>query len=226
MNVTPARGTVASPGRLLAWTALVGTITLLNFAGNLFAEDEDSGEPLYRYSTAVLSGIAFAVMLAIVLWIAGRERRAVLALRRPRSWPSAIGAGVLLIIAVFVLVAALSPVLDPGEEQGLLPEKWNSDYAPQFALNALVVALVAPVVEELAYRGLGFSLLERFGRAWAIGVTGVAFALSHGLFEALPAFTAFGCGLAYMRYRFASVYPAIATHAAFNTMGLVVVLAR
>ena len=85
----------------------------------------------------------------------------------------------------------------------------------------MIVAGVAPVVEEVTFRGLGFRLLERFGQPIAIGVSAFAFALAHGLVEAFPVIFAFGLGLGYLRSRTESIYPCIALHAVFNLMQLV-----
>ena len=37
-----------------------------------------------------------------------------------------------------------------------MPDAWDSSRAAPFLANALVVVLVAPFVEELLYRGLGY----------------------------------------------------------------------
>jgi membrane protease YdiL (CAAX protease family) len=129
---------------------------------------------------------------------------------------------VLVLVGVFVLSGLLSPLLHPGEEQGLVPKTWHADRAAPFIANFLVVALVAPVVEELTFRGLGYRLLEPFGRWVAIVGVGVAFGLAHGLVEALPILAAFGSGLAYLRMRTGSVYPAMIVHASFNSLVLIV----
>ena len=116
------------------------------------------------------------------------------------------------------LVAWGALVGDPGEEQGLTPDDWDGSRAFAFAGNLAVVGIAAPVVEELLFRGLGFSLLERYGRWPAILAIGIAFALWHGLVLALPLLFAFGAGLAYMRSRTGSVYPGIVFHALFNAL--------
>jgi uncharacterized protein len=87
------------------------------------------------------------------------------------------------------------------------------------------VAGIAPVVEELTYRGLGFSLLRPYGLASAIIGVGLAFGLAHGLIEALPILSLFGMGLAWLRERTNSIYPPILVHAAFNGVALTVSVA-
>lgn len=208
-----------SDGRLVAWIALVGTLSLLNFVGNAGADPPD--DFVYLWSSVALALVQFALMLGLVLAIAGRtDTRAMLGLQRPASWPRALGLGLGLVVLVFVVAAASSPLLQPGEEQGLVPEGWDGSRVPQFAANFLVIAFFVPLVEELLFRGVGYTLLLRFGQAAAIVGIGVAFALIHGILEGLPIFFVFGAGLAYLRQRSGSVLPCIAVHGAFNAFSL------
>ncbi len=85
--------------------------------------------------------------------------------------------------------------------------------------------LAAPIVEELTFRGAGYTLLERYGRPLAIVAVGLLFGLAHGLVDALPLLAAFGMGLAYLRARTASVYPGMLLHALFNGVTLIVAVA-
>jgi len=113
-----------------------------------------------------------------VVLIAGRGNlRELLALRRPTSWWRAGLSGVLVVVGTGLLLVLL-PFLQTSEEQGL-EVGWDPDRALPFVLNAAIIVLVSPIIEELTYRGLGFTLLERFGQGWAIALTGLTFALSH-----------------------------------------------
>jgi hypothetical protein len=78
-----------------------------------------------------------------------------------------------------------------------------------------------PFVEELTFRGLGFSLLSRFGTLPAILLVGLLFGLSHGLFVSLPILVVFGCALAWVRSRTDSVYPGMVLHGTFNLIALI-----
>jgi CAAX protease family protein len=213
-----------SDTRLVAWLTIVGLLAVTNFIGN--AESNPPEDFVYLWSSAVSQAIYLVVLLAIVLAIAGRDRtRDVLALRRPRSWSRALGLGLALIVAVYLFVAILSPLLNPGEDQGLAPSGWDSSRAPQFVANFIVIACLVPIVEELMFRGLGFSLLERFGEWVAILGVGVLFAAVHGIAAGLPVFTLFGAGLAYIRSRSTSVLPCMVVHGTFNAISLVLAVA-
>jgi membrane protease YdiL (CAAX protease family) len=226
MDVTAPRQRALGTGRLVGWAALVLALAALNYAGNLAGDEDAPDDFVYRWSSAVAALVQFGIMLGLVLWIAGGSAaRRVLALRRPTSWKLALGLGVALLVAVYVVLLALSPLLQPGEEQGLVPDDWDSSRVAQFAANAAVIVLLAPLVEELLYRGLGVTLLLRYGRWVAIAVIGLAFAAGHGLVEAIPVFLVFGAGLAYLRLRTDSVYPPLAVHSVFNGIALAGALA-
>jgi membrane protease YdiL (CAAX protease family) len=187
-----------------------------------------SGKPpkdlLYRWSTVVGNLVQFAIIAAIVYGIAGAagERRRVLALRRPTSWRTALGVGVGIGVGMYVLTIVLGPILHPDREQGVTPDTWEPKHAAAYVVNGIVVAVVAPIVEELTFRGLGYSLLARYGRWTAIIGTGLAFGLAHGLVNAFPFLAAFGIGLAYLRSRVDSVYPGMIVHGLFNAIALTV----
>ena len=83
-----------------------------------------------------------------------------------------------------------------------------------------MIAVVAPLVEELTFRGLGFAVLARYGAVAAIVVTAVAFAAAHGLVEGFPALFVFGLAIATLRWRTRSVYPGMLFHACFNGVAL------
>jgi membrane protease YdiL (CAAX protease family) len=187
-----------------------------------------SGKPpkdlLYRWSTVVGNLVQFAIIAAIVYGIAGAagERRRVLALRRPTSWRTALAVGVGIGVGMYVLTIVLGPILHPDREQGVTPDTWEPKHAAAYVVNGIVVAVVAPIVEELTFRGLGYSLLARYGRWTAIIGTGLAFGLAHGLVNAFPFLAAFGIGLAYLRSRVDSVYPGMIVHGLFNAIALTV----
>jgi membrane protease YdiL (CAAX protease family) len=187
-----------------------------------------SGKPpkdlLYKWSTAAGTLFQFAIIAAIIYGIAGlsHDRRGVFALRRPTSWRTAIKIGIGVGIGIFILTLILTPLLEPGREQGVTPDTWQPEHAAAYIANGVVIVMVAPIVEELTFRGLGYSLLARYGRWVAVIGTGLAFALAHGLVDAFPLLAAFGFGLAYLRSRVDSVYPGMIVHGLFNAVALTV----
>jgi membrane protease YdiL (CAAX protease family) len=216
-----------SRGRLVAWTSLVGAIAALNYAARISGASgatSNANNEFYSYSTFAGGLVLYAIWLGVVLWIAA-PRWDLLTLRRPRSWPRAAGLAVGAVIAIYILegIVSLIPLPEsPGKEQGLAPTHWEPAHAGAFAANFALFALVAPLVEELTFRGLGQSLLSFLGRWQSVLLVGLAFGLAHGLVEALLVLVPFGVALAWLRDRTTSVYPGIIVHGLFNGIALVV----
>jgi uncharacterized protein len=208
---------------LALWSSFVVAFTTLSYSLR-FTEGKPPKDLLYKWSTVVGNLIQFAIIGAIVYGIAGLagERRSVFALRRPSSWRTALWIGIAIGIGMLVLGVILGPLLNPGREQGVTPDTWQPQHIWAYIANGIVIAVVAPIVEELTFRGLGYSLLARYGRWTAIVVIGLAFALAHGLVNAFPLLAAFGIGLAYLRSRVDSVYPGMIVHGLFNAVALTV----
>jgi membrane protease YdiL (CAAX protease family) len=205
---------------------LVGVVSALAWAGNL-ASGTPPRDAVYKYSTAISELVLFALIFVIVLWIArGMPPRDAFALRRPRHAWQAVGLAFIALVAIAVTAASLEPVIHAGREQGLTPVRWEPSHAGAFAANLVALALVGPVVEELTFRGLGFTLLRQFGEWTAVFAVGVAFALWHGLVAGLPVLFVFGAALAFVRSRTGSIYPCIAVHALFNTVALLGAVTR
>lgn len=208
------------PGRLIAWLSFVLVIAAIGYAGQA-ADSEVPDDFVYRYSAAILGVVQFAIFFGVLLLIAiGAPKRELFGLRRPASWPRAIGYMAAALGVIWALSLALSPFLDAGEEQGLVPEEWDPDRLGAFLAFAAVATFAAPIVEELTFRGLGFALLEPYGKWTAILGTGILFGLWHGLIVALPVLAAFGVLLGWLRWRTGSVYPSILLHAIFNGIAI------
>jgi membrane protease YdiL (CAAX protease family) len=188
--------------------------------GSRAASGKPDPDVLYHWSTAIGGFVQDAVVLAVVLAIAGWGT-GLLALRRPRSYRRAAALLGGAIVAIYIFETAYSAVVHPGNEQGLTPDRWEPHHAAAYVANAIVICTWVPFVEELTFRGLGYSLLERFGTRTAIVAVGLVFGLAHGLVLSLPVIVAFGCVLAWVRARTGSVLPGMLLHGTFNLIALV-----
>jgi membrane protease YdiL (CAAX protease family) len=208
--------------RLVGWAILVTALAAISYAATLADTGDTPDDLLYRGSSAIGALIQYGIILCIVLAIARGIAPATLGLVRPGSWAAAAGRVASALVAIFVIGAVLNVFLEAGKEQGLVPNGWDSSRAAPFVANFVVVAGVAPFVEELTYRGLGFAAVrDAFGNGAAVVVTALAFGLAHGLFVALPVLTIFGLILAWVRLKTGSIYPTIALHALFNGIALI-----
>lgn len=210
------------PGRLVVWLALVLLLTTLNYVA-YFAGEDPPDDVAYRYSSSIAALVQFTVMFGILLLIArGLPFQDAFGLRAPKSWGRALGLVPLTLLAIWIASAVYAQFLDAGEEQGLVPEGWDSNRAGAFAAYFVSVALLAPIVEELMYRGLRFTLLAPYGTWIAILVTGLLFGAAHGLVLGFPILSLFGILLGWLRSKTGSVYPCMFVHAIFNATALIV----
>ena len=226
--VTAAR----RPGRLAAWLAFVLALTALNYLGRFATDDETTNDIAYQWTSSIAVVIQFGLMLGVLLLIGiGLPKRELFAMRRPRSWKRAIGLAVVALVAIYMVSLAYTGLLsllgdfDPTEEQGLVPDEWDSSRAAPFVAFFLAVTILAPVVEELTYRGVGFSLFAPYGVGLAIVSTGVLFGVTHGLLVGLPVLAFFGIAVGWLRARTDSVYPGMLLHSTFNAVALLVSVA-
>jgi membrane protease YdiL (CAAX protease family) len=211
--------------RLACWVALVAAIAALNYQARFSGggASTSSRDAVYSYSTFANGMVVYAFWLGLVLAIAV-DRWDLLALRPPQSWRRAASLAVTAVVAIYVLEAIVSLVplpQSPGKEQGLTPTHWESAHAGAFAANLVLFAVVAPIVEELTFRGVGQSLLSFVGRWPSFLLVGIAFGVAHGLVEALLVLVPFGIALAWLRDRTKSVVPGMVVHALFNAIALI-----
>jgi len=206
--------------RLVAWLVFAFALAGLAYAARIGGASTPD-DLAYRWSSSVAALLQYGIMLGILLaFTIGLDRREAFALRRPASWPRAIGLAAASIAAIWAASAVLSQFLDATDEQGLVPKGWDSSRWAPFVAFFVVVTFVAPVVEELTYRGLGFTLISPSGVWLAIVSTGLLFGAAHGLVEGFPVLAFFGIVIGWLRSRTNSVYPGMLLHGTFNGVAL------
>ena len=226
--MSEAAASARHPGRLTAWLGFVLALTALNYAGR-FASEDTPNDIAYQWASSIGVVVQFGLMLGILMLITkGLPKRELFALRRPQSWKRALGLAFASLVAIYAVSLAYTGFLslvgdfDATEEQGLVPDEWDPSRAAPFIAFFLAVTLLAPIVEELTYRGLGFSLFQPYGVLLAIAATGLLFGLTHGLLIGLPVLAFFGFVVGWLRARADSVYPGMLLHATFNGVALLV----
>ena len=87
---------------------------------------------------------------------------------------------------------------------------------------AVLICVLAPVVEEFFFRGFMFTVLaRRMGVVWAMIVDGIVFGIGHAAgaeIIQLLALGAFGMGLCLLYWRTQSIIPCMALHALNNSI--------
>lgn len=85
-----------------------------------------------------------------------------------------------------------------------------------FLLSLLATAVVPPLVEEFACRGLILGSLRKYGDGFAVLISSVLFGLMHGNFEQMPFAFMVGLVLGFIVVKTDSLWIAVAVHAANN----------
>jgi hypothetical protein len=94
-------------------------------------------------------------------------------------------------------------------------------------LLVLIVAIGAPIVEEVFFRGLlQRSLLRRVGPILAVAGSGLFFGLTHFELLQLPALVGFGVVLGVLAFRSGRLGPGIFAHLSFNAVTVAILLAK
>lgn len=179
--------------------------------------------PGLAIADTVVQDIAF--VLAAV-YCAQMGRRAVrswqFGLRPPgRGWWKA-SRSILALIAVFFLLSVVWSALFKPEEEKLLEQLGSNEGAALLILSAGLTCVIAPICEELLFRGYIFTALRNWrGTLPAALITGLLFGGVHvGSAPALDLVPLAGLGFGLcLLYRYTgSLYPSIAAHSLNNSI--------
>lgn len=102
----------------------------------------------------------------------------------------------------------------PQEVVQLLKDSWDPALLASLALSAVVVA---PIAEEIIFRGYIFRVTREYTGFWAGALfSGILFGVIHFNVLGLPVLAIFGVMLAFIYEKTKSIWAPIACHAAFN----------
>ncbi len=128
----------------------------------------------------------------------------------------------------------MRPLLGRPDVTGPVEELIQSARGVSLVVLVLFVAVGAPVVEELFFRGLLLrSIQRRMGTVWAVGLSSVVFGLAHpqdlspaGQTLVMVTLMVFGAVLGALAVRTGRLGPPIVAHAAFNAWTVAFLLLR
>ncbi len=230
--------TVVFPRALAAWAVawvigggILGALVLSALGGG-------SGEPLTPIRLAAVALVSWLALLGAVVAVARSEGV---------GWLGAVGLGTVPRFRIGDLLAVVAGII---AQTVLIPAVylplravWPDAFAPDrlsdtardlvdaadgagIVLLIVVVAVGAPLVEEIVYRGLlQRSLAARVGGPSAILLVSGLFALIHLRWVELPGLFVAGLLFGLCLHRTGRLGTAILAHAAFNLTGLIAVFA-
>ena len=167
--------------------------------------------------------VAFVVAAVYCAKLGGRVvRHWQFGLRAPAiGWWRAFGLAVLLLVVFLVLSAVWSEVFKPSKEK-LLEQLGTNEGTALLILSAALTCVVAPICEELLFRGYIFTALRNWrGTLPAAIITGLVFGGIHaGSAPVVYLAPLAGLGFALcLLYRYTgSLYPSIFAHSLNNSL--------
>lgn len=129
------------------------------------------------------------------------------------------------LLGLWLYLQALAALGSPVMPQELLQRLAADGLQSATAVRAVVLAvLLAPVVEELLFRGYFYTALRsRLAAAVALPLTAALFGLAHGMAYALPV-AVLGYWFGRLREQHGALLPAVFAHALHNGCTVVLVL--
>jgi uncharacterized protein len=139
------------------------------------------------------------------------------------SWPL-IGSILLLPVAFHLFSALVGTVLPPPTEYADSLQSLLFTPGPLLWVSWGTLVIVAPVFEELFFRGVLLDYFEHSHLKKALLLQALVFALLHSSLELLPQLFLLGLALGWLRKQSASLWPGIIAHAIINLSALLMLL--
>lgn len=204
--------------QMAAAGATVQILSRVKGVGEAAALEALRGDPLVAVPVQVL---AWLPSLAFIAYIVTRRYGRSLAdglawARLPRPVTTYVRTGVLLAIGSTLLAIAFNDPGHPNPMQELFSRREDLWLLATFGI------LVAPLIEEIVFRGFLYGALEhRHNSAVALAASTVVFAFLHGSqygwqWAPLAVLVAIGCALGVVRMHTGSTKASTIVHAAYN----------
>jgi membrane protease YdiL (CAAX protease family) len=205
--------------------AVVGA-TVVALVAELLGFDVDAGDPPpgVTIGGVVIQDIALiASPFVLARATAGRPRPVQFGLRRV-----GVGLAVRWTLAAwfaFFLISALWAAALNIDENDDLPQELGADESTlALIVVSVLVTIIAPIAEELFFRGFMFTALRRaWGLVPAVLATGIAFGAVHlgsSEIEFIVPLAVFGAVLCLLYWKTGSLVPSIVLHALNNSVAL------
>jgi uncharacterized protein len=200
--------------------ASIAYAVIAGVAGLSADEADDVPGPVLG-ATFIQDGLLIGGAVLVVQVAVKQGAAAALGLRLTRLWP-AVGWAAAVMGTYWLASAVVVGIFGEPPKQDITEEIKTEDGALALAGYVGITCLIAPLAEELFFRGLLFGVLRaRFGVAWGVLVTGALFSLVHAVGsppETLIVLFVLGAGLCLLYLRTGSLLPCIGLHALNNAI--------
>jgi CAAX protease family protein len=224
----PTRVPVWAPIAAMLAAFLGGTVAFAVLAvGSGASSVENPPEGVTLGATLVQDVLLVVFALLAVRVYDGEVRPDWLGLRQTPFWP-AVGACVVMMVGWWIFQLLVVLIFGQPEQQDLVEELKTERSALVLVSFGLLVCVLAPVCEELFFRGLMFRVFaDRMGLIGGAVLSGAIFGLVHltggPLTTGLVLF-ALGFGFALVRWWTGSLLPSMGLHALNNAVSFGVTL--
>lgn len=220
------------------WFAVVGFLVglsgtllfaiVLGVVATLFGADTDSNSPAVVVIGTVAQGVAFVIAAVFFASRVTKPRAWHFGLMRTRFWP-ALGWAAAGMVAFYFVTAIYGVLVQPEVEQDTVEALGGDSGTFGLIIAGLMVIAVAPVVEEVFFRGFFYRALRTRLSIWiAAGIDGLVFGFIHysgdgleGLLI-LPPLALLGMVFCLVYERTGSLFPVIGMHAFNNAVAYAV----
>lgn len=179
--------------------------------------------PGLEFADTVVQDVVFVLTAIMFAQFGGRTVRSWQFGLRPTPLRRAAGLATLTIVAFLIFSAIWVVALSVKEEDTkLLNALGTNETAILLAASALLTTVIAPICEEILFRGYIFAALSKW-KGWIPGaiLTGVLFGAVHvgsAPVEDLIPLGVLGFALCFLYRRTGSLYPCIAVHSLNNSI--------
>lgn len=201
-----------------------GTAMLVGITAAIFGVDPEGETPGFVVLATLAQALAFVGTAILFASFVAKPRAWHFGLRRTRFWP-AVGWAAAGIATFYVVTAIYAAIASPDAEQGITEELGADEGTLGLIVAGLMVMIVAPVAEELFFRGFFYrALRSRFSMIGAALIDGLLFGVIHYNFEGadalllLPPLALLGFIFCIVYEKTGSLFPVIGMHAFNNTV--------
>jgi membrane protease YdiL (CAAX protease family) len=166
------------------------------------------------------AALVVAALLAFKLAL-GRVRPADLGLRRVADWRRALAVTAAVYAVYWVVAIVLERIFGTPPEQEIVTELKAQQAFAILAGYAVLTCVIAPIAEEIFFRGFMFATFaRRLGPRWGAVLSGGIFGLIHAPNPVLGliALAVLGICLCALYWRTQSIIPCMALHALNNSI--------
>jgi membrane protease YdiL (CAAX protease family) len=212
-----------------AWVALIGGFAaaivgalVIGIVAAAFGASLEEPPPSVTITATYVQDLCLIGAAVLVARLAAPPHPSDFGLRPARLW-SSVGWIAALLLGFVVVTAAWVALIGADDAQETLPQELGVDESDIALVSvAILVCVLAPLAEEIFFRGYFFTALRSWRGLWpAALVTGLVFGVIHAG-SSDPAFlvplAALGMGLCLLYVRTGSLYPCIAAHALNNSI--------